>query len=685
MDIKEKIRTRAERERRLKTRLKIRPRGLSGDPLKRAKGRSLIRGRIKAKLSERSEAAGKDRFLVLKKKITDQLFMAKKAVPLGEADAKTVYIPPAVRKTHMHVIGASGRGKSKFIEGLIRQDIINGDGVCLIDPHGYLFKDIVNWCAEKGFLDRRSPKNIILFDPSVSGWSFGFNPLPTEIKDLSFVVDSMIKGMAKVWGAENTDKTPLLERCLRAVFYVLAERRLSLIEAPKLLKRSGDGRIREYLVGGLKHTPELVRDDWEYFNTLKPKVFEDYFMSTINRLGRFVNDPTIKSIVGQTEKALNVRRVMDESAVILVNLGSSGRPEDNKISAENLQLLGTLIINEFLNRSKERPESSSPFYLYIDECSLFLDQNIERILVECRKFGLHLILAHQTLGQLRDEKLRGSEALYQGVMGGAQTKVVFGGLPAVEAVEMANEMFFSEFNLKNVKSTKPTVVGYEKIYLQSHSQSQGTSRGTSWGESHTTGQSNSRGSNQGGGETRQAGSGFLSEDTVSTSKSSGESENSVHSEQTTSSYGTNEGEFESESWGESEALKPILKDLPDQYYTLEEEKHKAAVFLKAQPTQYAIIKIPEGQPIMVKTPTIEDGSALPDKIEAFKLKSYELTYFAHPRELVEKEIEERQRRLAAEAQESAAPEEPKTFREPEPDRKKKNEGGGKEEPESFRE
>src|SRR5882724_8727036 len=85
-----------------------------------------------------------------------------------------VHLPPDVRRTHMQVLGASGRGKSKFLEHLIREDIRQGNGLCLIDPHGYLVQDLLRWIEEKGLHKRRK---IRLFEPSLDGWTFVFNPL----------------------------------------------------------------------------------------------------------------------------------------------------------------------------------------------------------------------------------------------------------------------------------------------------------------------------------------------------------------------------------------------------------------------------------------------------------------------------------------------------------------------------
>ena len=127
----------------------------------------------------------------------------------------------------MQISGPSGTGKSKFVELLIREDIKAGHGLCLIDPHGSLYQNILKWLQA---IDWPSEK-IILFDPSDDSYVTGFNPLRVQVSDLSYHVDAMVRACAQVWGGEDTDRTPLLKRCLRIVFHALAERKLSLLEA----------------------------------------------------------------------------------------------------------------------------------------------------------------------------------------------------------------------------------------------------------------------------------------------------------------------------------------------------------------------------------------------------------------------------------------------------------------------
>ena len=126
----------------------------------------------------------------------------------------------------------------------------------------------------------------------------------------------------------------------------------------------------------------------------------------------------------------------------MVNLSSG-----NRISEDNARLLGTLIVNEIFLKAKGRPEDSRPFYLYIDECARFVNEDIGRILDEGRKFGLHLILAHQHLAQLK----KAGEEVYQAVMTDAKTKVIFGGLNTEDARVLAEQVFLGELDLEDPK------------------------------------------------------------------------------------------------------------------------------------------------------------------------------------------------------------------------------------------
>lgn len=524
--------------------------------------------------------------------------IGQKSILLGneKKTGRDIYIDPKTRTTHMHIIGSTGVGKSKFMEHLVREDILNNNGLCLIDPHGYLYDDIVNWCETKRFLGR---KKILLFDPTEEGQTFAFNPLHVASSTaVSFHVDCMVQACAKVWGGEDTDKTPLLKRCLRVIFHILAEKKMSLLETQYFISPE-NSEPRKYITNNIQD--HIIRQQWDYFKNMNDRQFYETFGSTINRMMEFLHSPIIRNIVGQTERTIDFRKIMDEGYVLLVNLASK-----NNISDDNARLLGTLIVNDLFINAQCRPKGSRPFYLYIDECARFINDDIGRILDEGRKFGLHLTLAHQYLSQLK----KAGDDIYSSVMTDAKTKVVFGGLDIEDAEVLARKMFLGELDLEEPKVilNKQTVVGYLKTWLQSHSHSSGSASG----EGHVT----SRGT-----------SGPTADPLCMESSSDADSSSQLYTE--------------SDQEGFSETFLPELEERPTQVYNLEEQVYKAMDLMVNQLTQNAIIKMPDSRTILVKTPTVEPGFASEARVRRFKEECYKLADFVKPDKEAKEHVEKR--------------------------------------------
>lgn len=504
-----------------------------------------------------------------------------KLLHLGATQSgKRIFIDPVVRKTHMHVLGASGRGKSFFLEHLIRQDIKNGDGLCLIDPHGTLYHKIVAWCAQYPAF---SWDKVVLLDASAPGWTFGFNPLNFAGADTSFAVDSMVNACAQVWGGEDTSSTPLLKGVLRGVFHALAENGLTLIEAEYLIDERDEWKpLRKSITRDI--IDPVIRGEWDKWNELKPREFREHFSSTTNRLMEFLSAQVIRSIVGQQEYVIDFRKIMDAGGIVLVNLESRGR-----LSEFNARTLGTLLTNDLFLKAQGRPEGSRPFYLYIDECGRYLNESIQRILDESRKRGLHLILANQHLSQLR----AAGETVYGAVMTDAQTKVVFGGLASEDADTMVKEVFL-DLDLEEPKHSlaRKVAVGQEAIILRSGSEGHSTSTGTSRAESEAHGWS--RGTTSGASESESE---VIFPDDIegpTTSAwgvSQGTSDTESHS--TSSSVTESAAESVSEMNGWTESFKTIYAEVVGGVHTLEEQRYKKMAWLKKQPQQMALLVLPD--------------------------------------------------------------------------------------------
>ncbi len=547
---------------------------------------------------------------------------AGEAVNLGEEE----------RARHVHVIGSPGTGKSKALEYWIRQDILAGRGVCLLDPHGYLYDDLVAWCAGRRFLGRR---RIVLLDASSDAWSFGFNPLrfvTAAPEEIARAVDAMIKACAQVWGGEDTARTPLLRRCLRAVFQVLAEQGLTLAESVPLMSAEDTAGLRRFLTRDVRHP--LFAAQWADFNSLRPRDFQELFASTNNRLVEFLHNPLVERIVGQRERVLDFGALMDEGAIVLVRLGGGA------LSLDAGSLLGALLVNDLVLRSFDRPKGSRPFRLYVDECHRFLNDDVSRILNEGRKFGLHLVLAHQNLGQLREA----GEGVFRAVFGTARTKVVFGGLDPEDAELFGRSLFAGEFDYETPKRRfmKPTVVGHRRVLLRGESTSDSVSRSSS--------------------ETITESEGWT-EGTSYDPAGDDERESLSSRGQTSMARSESETVGKSRSRNSAETLAPILKSLPTQGYSLDELRDCAAARLMNLHDRAAVVKTPGQGSQEVEIPQLESPKATPDAIRRFVDAVMTRTAFIRSAVDADEELSARRRLLAERALAYAHPREPKRFRE----------------------
>jgi hypothetical protein len=544
---------------------------------------------------------------------------------------RSVTLTDEERSRHVQVIGASGTGKSKFLESLVRQDILAGRGLCLIDPHGTLADDVVAWCASRS-IDTKG-RHIHVITPSDLDWSAGFNPLRLDtVVEPQARVDAMVAACAQVWGGEDLAATPLLKRCLKAVFYVLAVRELTLVEAVDLVTAKHAQSLRRALTHDL---PDRVVDaQWNDWNAMSARDFLEQFGSTSNRLMEFLSSPVMRRVVGQRNQVLDLARAMDEREIVIVNLAQKGA-----ISQENGRLLGTLLTSELFllakNRSPERAKQR-PFTLYIDECYQFITSDIEQMLDQTRKFGLHVVLSHQRLGQLGDR----NGPLYNGVMAGAQTKVVFGGMADDDAEQMAREVFRGSFNLERPKHSldRLTVVDEVPFWLDSESQTE--SEGTT--SSSNTGGSWSRTSGTSEGGSDQFRGDDL--DRYGRSEQTGRSESSSEGQNWGESSGTSSGW--SSSRGRSQSFKPVRVLLPTTMHTLEEEIHLAIVKLRSLPKQTAILKRPERVPVRLRPPTVKAPLVRPEAVAAFVERTRAASDSITPSAEVEAEMRARRAKLS---------------------------------------
>lgn len=499
-----------------------------------------------------------------------------------DANGRAVELTPEQRQAHMHVIGSSGSGKSKFLEWLMRGDLHNRQGFCLIDPHGTLYDDVLDYCAHHVL-----KREIVLLNLSQPAQIVGFNPFQrVPGADLSVQVDRRIQATMHAWNVPNTDQTPTLERTLRLIYTVMIAENVSLPQVQHLIDFNAQ-EIREHLIAKLDSP--LIRKEWQELQSLKAKEWRDEILSAKNRLFRFLTSPALCRFMGVPDHNLNLREIMDEGKVLLVNLN----PSDH-LSAENGRVFGALLINEFFEAARRREKDGrghdpKPYHMYIDEHQNFIGLDMADMLDQVRKRGLFLTLAHQRFGQI-------DENITDAVLTNCRIKAVFGGLPVPSAKLMAEELFIGELDPERIKvaiyQTKfwPTYAR-DKVYARSH----GTANATGLMESAAHGLLTSTGS----GDFFQPGDWFSGPLQVGASAMT----NTGTSFQSGSGSSKSRAESESESVADIPIMLPVpFQELSSvQFYSTDEQLLELTAALKEQFPRHCFIKLhsEKTQPLLV--------------------------------------------------------------------------------------
>lgn len=355
---------------------------------------------------------------------------------------KEVRIKRADRRRHMYIIGKSGGGKSKFIAGMAIQDIINGEGVCVLDPHGDLIEDI---------LVRIPPEraeDVILFSPSDFERPMALNLLefdPRYPEQKTFVINELIKIFDKLYDLKSTGG-PIFEQYMRNALLLIMGDPASgstLMEIPKVL---ADADFRKMKLERCKDS--TVVDFWRQE---AEKAGGDAALANVvpyitSKLTQFISNDTMRPIIGQQKSSFNVRDIMDKQKILLIDLSKG------EIGEMNAFLLGLVIIGQILQAALSRADidekQRKDFYLYIDEFQNFTTDSINSILSEARKYGLNLIIAHQYLGQLVKN---GDTSIRDAVFGNVGTWALLRiGTDDAEIMEKEFSPVFNQYDLLNV-------------------------------------------------------------------------------------------------------------------------------------------------------------------------------------------------------------------------------------------
>jgi len=345
------------------------------------------------------------------------------------------------RRRHVYIIGMTGTGKSKLMVNMALQDIQNGEGVCYIDPHG----------EETELIAANIPKermnDVIYFNPADIERPIGLNMLEADnVTEKDFAVQEMIKLFYKL----VTDPSmlgPMFEHYMRNAMLLLMadpEDQGTLVEIPRVFV---DEEFRQVKLA--KCTDILVKDYWtkEYPASQRGTTASDMLSYVVAKVGRFIENEMIRNIIGQERSGFNVREIMDNKKILLVNLSKG------LVGEVNSDLLGMILVAKIqmaaMARADIPQEQRHDFYLYIDEFQNYVTDSIATILAEARKYRLNLTMAHQYIGQLTKNS---DTAVRDAVFGNVGTLCTFRvGVEDAEFLVKNYTPVFNEFDLINIE------------------------------------------------------------------------------------------------------------------------------------------------------------------------------------------------------------------------------------------
>ena len=294
------------------------------------------------------------------------------------------------RRNHLYVLGKTGSGKTTLLRNLILQDIVNGHGVGVIDPHGDLARELLD------LIPSRRTDDVVYFDPGDTEFPIGFNVFFNVPKDRRHLVASGLVSSFKSiwrdsWGARME--------------YILYAATAALLDCPNssllgLQRMLADTRYRAWVVKQVQDP--LVRAFWtDEFAHYDPKFLREAIAPIQNKVGQFLMSPPIRNIVGQVRSTIDPRFMMDDGRIFIANLSKA------KLGEEKANLLGSMLATQFqlaaLSRADVPEKERRDFFFFIDEFHNFTTDSFAGILAEARKYRLCLTLSHQYTDQLAED------------------------------------------------------------------------------------------------------------------------------------------------------------------------------------------------------------------------------------------------------------------------------------------
>ncbi len=345
------------------------------------------------------------------------------------------------RRRHLYTIGKSGSGKSTLIQNMAVQDVLNGEGICVIDPHG----DFAEYVLQH--IPKERADDVVYFNPSDTERPVGLNILEAHTEEQK---DFICQEMISIFYKMVTDPSmigPMFEHQMRNVMLTLMsdlENPGTIAEVPRMF--TDDEFVGEWKK---KLTDPVVLAFWDKEMAKTSDFHKSEMLGyLISKVGRFVENAMVRNIIGQTHSGFSFREIMDQKKILIVNLSKG------LVGEINANLLGMIIVSKLqmaaLERANMPEEDRHDFFLYIDEFQNFITDSIATILSEARKYRLELIIAHQYMKQLEDNK--GKTTVRDAVLGNAGTIVCFRiGVEDAEILQKEFAPVFNAYDLVNVE------------------------------------------------------------------------------------------------------------------------------------------------------------------------------------------------------------------------------------------
>ncbi|MDO4902211.1 MAG: type IV secretion system DNA-binding domain-containing protein [bacterium] len=336
------------------------------------------------------------------------------------------------RSRHLYIIGQTGTGKSGALELLALSDIFHNEGYAIIDPHGDFAQNNLR------FIPEHRLKDVVYFNPSDTEFPLGFNPLevhdPARKTNISSEVIGVLKRMfGDSWG-------PRLEYILRWCLLTLLERPdTTMLDISRLLT---DTEFRKETIDKYVEDKAIIKFWRDEFGQWSEKQINEAIAPILNKVGAFTTNPIIRNIIGQPKSTFNIRQIMDEGKILVVNLSKG------LIGEDNAAILGSFLVTKIQLAAQsradiERIEDRRPFHLYVDEFQNFATDSFAVILSEIRKYGLTLTVANQYVSQMTD-------SVRNAVFGNVGSMISF--RVSVEDAPILAEQFKPQFDSSDLMS-----------------------------------------------------------------------------------------------------------------------------------------------------------------------------------------------------------------------------------------